>query len=383
MVAILEAQPGEASSTSNSDRSFAVRLMEHLVVPTFVIDRDGRVIIWNKACERLTGVLAIDVLGTREHWRAFYDVERPCLVDLLLRNQEAEAVSLYAAHSDVVGARNGLSAENWCVMPGAARRLYLAIDAGLIFDDSGEIIAVVESLRDITAQKVAEAELQALASSDGLTAIGNRRFFDSRLEDEWRRGRRNGSSMSVLLLDIDFFKQYNDAFGHQRGDDCLRLIAATIVGQLFRAGDVAARYGGEEFAVILPDTDAIGAFEVAERIRTAIEKLGLPNPAPQGFGKVTASIGVTSIEALSSHPIEKLVCFADIALYRAKEAGRNRVAAYDDAPGCRKARVAQHAGSQIPIISSSDCAACRLTAETSSTTRTSSACSSSSAPQPP
>jgi diguanylate cyclase (GGDEF)-like protein/PAS domain S-box-containing protein len=364
MATIAESPTGEAAAASNDDRSFAVRLMEHLVVPTFVIDRDGRVIIWNKACERLTGVPAMDVLGTREHWRAFYDAERPCLVDLLLRNQEAEAVSLYAAHSDVVSTRNGLSAENWCVMPKAAKRLYLAIDAGPIFNDADEIVAVVESLRDITAQKVAEAELQVLASSDGLTAIGNRRFFDRRLDDEWRRALRQGTPMSLLLLDVDFFKQYNDAFGHQHGDDCLRLIAATIVGQLLRAGDVAARYGGEEFAVILPDTDANGAFEVAERIRTAIEKLELPNPAPQGCGKVTASIGVASVEALSSHRVEKLVCFADIALYRAKEAGRNRVDAYEDAPGCRNARVSQRAGSQIPMISSSKCVACRLTAET-------------------
>jgi diguanylate cyclase (GGDEF)-like protein len=147
----------------------------------------------------------------------------------------------------------------------------------------------------------------------------------------------------------------------------LRLVAATIVGQLLRAGDVAARYGGEEFAVILPDIDAIGAFEVANRIRIAIEKLELLNPAPLGCGNVTVSIGVSSVEALSLHPVEKLVCFADIALYRAKEAGRNCTAAYEDTLGCRDARVSHRAGSQIPIISSSECAACRLTAETSST----------------
>jgi diguanylate cyclase (GGDEF)-like protein/PAS domain S-box-containing protein len=365
MAIIADAPTGEAATASSDDRSFAVRLMDHLVVPTFVIDRDGRVIIWNRACERLTGVAARDVLGTREHWRAFYDAERPCLADLLLWNREAEAVSLYAAHTDLAGIRNGLAAENWCVMPKAGKRLYLALDAGRIFDDAGEIVAVVESLRDITAQKIAEAELQALASSDGLTAIGNRRFFDRRLEDEWRRARRNGSPMSLLLLDIDYFKQFNDAFGHQRGDDCLRLVAATIVGQLFRAGDVAARYGGEEFAVILPDADAIGAFEVADRIRTAIENLELPNPAPRGRGKVTASIGVASVEALSPHPLEKLVCFADIALYRAKEAGRNRVAAYEDAPGCRSARFCEHTSAHLPTIASPECVACRLTAATS------------------
>jgi diguanylate cyclase (GGDEF)-like protein/PAS domain S-box-containing protein len=363
-------RPGRIAVGGAKDAtSFAIRLVEHLVVPTFVIGSDGCVLIWNKACERLTGIAASEVAGTREHWRAFYAQERPCLADLVLRRREAEAVSLYAAHSDVVSTSNGLSAENWCVMPKGAKRLYLAIDAGPIYNDAGEIVAVVESLRDITAQKQAEAELQVLASSDGLTAIGNRRFFDQRLSDEWRRALRRDSRMSMLMVDVDFFKQYNDAFGHQRGDECLRLVAATIVSQLFRAGDVAARYGGEEFAVILPDTDAIGAFEVAERIRAAIEALALPHPAPRGIGFVTASIGVACVEASSSQHVEKLVCFADIALYRAKETGRNCVAAYEEASGCRNARVSQHAGSQIPIISSSNCAACRLTAETSSNER--------------
>jgi diguanylate cyclase (GGDEF)-like protein len=353
-------RPNRVAVGDARDRSFAIRLVEHLVVPTFVIGRDGRVLIWNKACERLTGVAASEVVGTREHWRAFYAQERPCLADLLLRHHEADAVSLYVAHSDVVCASNGLSAENWCVMPKGAKRLYLAIDAGPIFNDSGEVVAVVESLRDITAQKQAEAELQALASSDGLTNIGNRRFFDQRLNDEWRRASRQGSPMSLLLVDIDFFKQYNDAFGHQSGDECLRLVAATIVRQLFRSGDVAARYGGEEFAVILPDTDAIGAFEVGERIREAIEALALPHPAADGVGFVTGSIGVASVDVSPAHPMEQLVCFADIALYRAKDAGRNQVVAYAELSGCQKARVSRRMGSQIPVISSSNCAACRL-----------------------
>lgn len=349
---------------ASKDCEFAVRLMEHLVVPTFVLDRESRVIIWNKACERLTGVAASEVLGTREHWRAFYDVPRPCLADLLLHHRETEAVSLYAAHSDIVSTRDGVFGENWCVMPKSTKRLYLAIDAGPIFDEKGELIAVVESLRDITAQKLAEAELRGLASKDGLTSIGNRRFFDECLEDEWRRALRQGTPLSLLLLDIDYFKHYNDAFGHQRGDECLRLCAATMARQLMRPGDVAARYGGEEFAAILPDTDREGALEVAERIRAAIKELGLPNPAPLGCGHVSASIGLASVNASPKHRVEKLVCFADIALYRAKESGRNSVVAYDDTLGCRNAAASRSRGSEIPIISSPHCAACRLQSET-------------------
>jgi transcriptional regulator with PAS, ATPase and Fis domain len=197
---------------------FAVRLMEHLVVPTFVLDDQRRVIIWNKACERLTGVPAAEVLGTSDQWRGFYATPRYCLADILALGRAEELPHLYQAHTVHDETNFGLRAEVWCVVPCVGKRLYLAVDAGPIYDEHGKLIAVVETLRDITEQKLAQTALQSLAVKDGLTGIANRRSFDETLEAEWLRAQREGLPLSLLLADIDHFKRYNDAYGHQKGD---------------------------------------------------------------------------------------------------------------------------------------------------------------------
>src|SRR5438309_646158 len=144
---VLLEKPLPSPTASQKDHSFAISLMEHLVVPTFVIDAEGCVLIWNKACERLTGVAASEVVGGRDHWRAFYDIRRPCLADLVLSKRLSEISALYARDGNFGMSDFGVSAENWCVMPRAGHRLYLAIDAGPIYDESGSLIAVVETLR--------------------------------------------------------------------------------------------------------------------------------------------------------------------------------------------------------------------------------------------
>lgn len=191
--------------------SYAVRLMQHLVVPTFVIDPKRRVVIWNRACERLTGVAASEVIGTTKHWQAFYETKRPCLADLValdLPEQLPELYSEYAARG-----HNGLgfSAENWCVMPKLGNQLYLAIDAGPIHDEAGNLIAVVETLRDLTDQKRAEMALKELATKDGLTGLSNRRSFDQMLMSEWSRAQRTQQPLSLLFLDVDHFKLFKTA----------------------------------------------------------------------------------------------------------------------------------------------------------------------------
>jgi len=153
-------------STNEAERGFAVNLMEHLVVPTFVLDTQCRVMIWNHACERLTGIAAADMIGTSNHWRGFYNVQRPCLADLIAQERTNEVDSFYPEHGAVTEPRYGLYAENWCVMPHQGARLYLAIDAGPIYDRDGKLIAVVETLRDMTLQKLAQAALQELANHD-------------------------------------------------------------------------------------------------------------------------------------------------------------------------------------------------------------------------
>ena len=308
----------------DTDRSFAIKLMEHLVVPTFVIDVDSRVLVWNKACERLTGVSAESVLHTSDHWSAFYPEPRPCLADLLAKGDFASIGALYADWNEYGMSDFGVSVQNWCVMPQLGRRLYLAIDAGPIYDDSGSLIAVVETVRDITAQHEQQRILATLAAKDALTGLANRRTFDDTLMAEVRRASRAGSPLSLLMLDVDCFKSFNDTYGHQRGDTCLKAVAEAIQGAVRRAGDTVARYGGEEFSVILPDTDQSGAAITAERIRRAVVDLGLAHGGSTAAAVVTVSLGAATA-VLDSLDAGELVKTADAALYRAKRAGRNRI----------------------------------------------------------
>jgi diguanylate cyclase (GGDEF)-like protein len=187
--------------------------------------------------------------------------------------------SLYPEHT-IPDDGLGFSAENWCVMPRLGNQLYLAIDAGPIHDEDGKLIAVVETLRDMTDQKRAETALKTLAASDGLTGLANRRSFDQTLAMEGHRAQRTKKPLSLLFADVDHFKLYNDLHGHQKGDECLRTVAAVIGENAFRPADLSARYGGEEFAIIMPETDQDGACKVAERLRDVVARLRLTHGAP-------------------------------------------------------------------------------------------------------
>jgi diguanylate cyclase (GGDEF)-like protein/PAS domain S-box-containing protein len=311
-----------------SEHAFAFNLLKHLVVPTFVLDAQCKVIIWNLACERLTGIPAAEVIGTSDHWKAFYEEPRPCLSDLIVQGRAKDGHQLYVQYANIVGANNGLCAENWCVMPKLGARLYLAIDASPIYDQAGNLIAVIETVRDMTAQKEAQHALELLATQDGLTGIANRRRFDELLQLEWGRAMRDTKSLTLLLIDVDHFKKYNDTHGHQAGDVCIQKIAVLMTDCIQRTVDAAARYGGEEFAVILPNASLIGGTVVAERIRAAVERLSLPDSAGKN-NHVTVSIGVATVIPIYPNGFSKLLAAADTALYQAKRKGRNRVEAID------------------------------------------------------
>lgn len=171
-------------------------------------------------------------------------------------------------------------------------------------------------------------ELRRSATVDGLTELANRSAFDQRLVLEWARAARTGSSLSLVLLDVDHFKKYNDRYGHPSGDGCLRAVARAIAGQARRPADLAARVGGEEFALLLPDTDTHGALEAAERIRSAVVLLGIEHDASPTAPNVTVSVGVaTCLPVLAARPEtrERFIEQADKALYAAKAGGRNRI----------------------------------------------------------
>jgi diguanylate cyclase (GGDEF)-like protein len=313
------------SSSANADRAFAHQLMEMLAIPVFVLDAASRVMIWNHACERLTGVAAAEVLGTRDHWRSFFDQQRPTLADLVIEERTGDIPSIHPRPQPgkPAGQPSHLSAEGWFDMPRVGRRRYLAADASPIFDERGRLSAVVETLRDMTDEKTAQTALEQLATRDGLTGLANRRCFDNTLQAEWARAMRQQQPLSLLMVDVDNFKAYNDANGHLGGDECLKRIATAVASEM-RTNDLVARYGGEEFAVILPNQSLKGAACVAERIRTRVEQLQVPNRLALGE-HVTVSVGAATALASPDHSASELVAIADAALYRAKHMGRNRI----------------------------------------------------------
>ena len=169
--------------------------------------------------------------------------------------------------------------------------------------------------------------LKNLATIDSLTGLANRRAFDERFKSEWQRAEREQTDLSVLLLDVDFFKPYNDFYGHQQGDICLKQVAQALSESVRRGGDFVARYGGEEFVILLPKTDVVSALSYAEKIRSYVAALKIPHEHSKVVPYVTLSIGVASIIPGNEEgdSMERLLRNADRALYQAKASGRNRV----------------------------------------------------------
>jgi diguanylate cyclase (GGDEF)-like protein len=167
--------------------------------------------------------------------------------------------------------------------------------------------------------------LRSMSFLDGLTGIANRRQFDEALQREWRACLRTGTSLALVMIDIDHFKQFNDAYGHPVGDTCLRAIAGILHGEINRAHDLIARYGGEEFVCLLPDINLAGARIMAEQLRQAVQSLSIPHEASSTAPMVTISLGLALFIPTGKLTPEQLVAAADAQLYEAKHAGRNRV----------------------------------------------------------
>ncbi|MDR3542967.1 MAG: diguanylate cyclase [Desulfosporosinus sp.] len=181
-------------------------------------------------------------------------------------------------------------------------------------------------LLEVTCQlKAANERLQNLSFIDGLTGIANRRRFDEGLLQECRRSKRENSPLSLIILDIDYFKAFNDTYGHLKGDDCLKKVASTLRQVLKRPGDFTARYGGEEFAVVLPNTDDVGAAMIAEELRVRIEAANIMHINSMIADHVTVSIGVVTRFPGQADTPDDLILAADRALYHSKHEGRNRV----------------------------------------------------------
>ncbi len=169
--------------------------------------------------------------------------------------------------------------------------------------------------------------LEMLASIDGLTEIPNRRYLDENLSREWRRSRRSSTPLSVILMDIDHFKRYNDCYGHRAGDDCLKRVAHALVGECQRGCDFVARYGGEEFAAVLPGMGKQEALAFAHKLRDAVNSLNIPHKASLNAEHVTISLGIATTETGQVYAEQVLLEEADLGLYQAKDSGRDQIVA--------------------------------------------------------
>lgn len=279
----------------------------------WVVRRDKTVVRANGAMLDLLGKKSSEVVGNL------------CtnLLEAPLCNEKSCPLNLSA---------NSLSAQEYDVTRSfsSGEQHFIVTAAPLVTLDGTP--GIVAQFKDITDRKQAEAALAKanvalarMARLDSLTQLPNRRSFDETIDREWRRLAREEQNLSLVLCDIDCFKQYNDTYGHQAGDDCLRQVANALGDCAKRAGDLACRYGGEEFIFLLPNTPLDGAAKFAERVRKAVEALSLPHNASRAASVVTLSLGVASRIPDSGSLPEVLVKAADEALYRAKEAGRNQV----------------------------------------------------------
>jgi len=220
----------------------------------------------------------------------------------------------------------------------------IEVNSGFIHDANGHPVKMVFIVRDISERKQAEEKIQQLiqqlevekqtaqlnAITDSLTELPNRRFFDTALLKEIRRYKRTGNPLSLIMLDVDHFKKYNDRYGHVAGDECLRQIGSVLRQLVGRVTDIVARYGGEEFVAILTNTDHDGAVMLADRIRKTVESLEIPHDESKISDYVTVSLGVVTVKPPLKITPEQIVVLADEAMYNAKKAGRNRISVAPD-----------------------------------------------------
>jgi len=273
---------------------------------------DGRFTYISPSAATTFGWSPAGVIGT-DGLHLIHEPDLPVVADVLSRRQSGELEA--APHQLRVICGDG--SLRWSETTARSAR-----------DERGRELHTILVIRDISDRKRLEEELEALALKDGLTGLGNRRAFDEMLDRSWRQTLRSGSQMALLLLDVDYFKQFNDSYGHQAGDDCLRALAEAIRSFARRPTDLACRYGGEEFALILGDTGAEAALSLAQDIRSAVLALRIPHGIAPGGEHVTVSVGVAMAVARIGGSIrmpESLLQAADHALYKAKAKGRNRI----------------------------------------------------------
>ncbi|MDZ7699976.1 MAG: diguanylate cyclase [Deltaproteobacteria bacterium] len=305
----LERKRTEETLAESEAQFRAIAAMAHDAI--VMTDTRGRIVYWNPAAETIFGYTAAE---------AYHQDTLDLLAPKRLREQYEAGLRDF--RKSVRESAKGQTLELKAVRKDGAEFPVELSMSSVKLKDRWHTIGIV---RDITSRKEMEAKLRRMSYQDGLTGVANRRHFEETLDKEWRRSARDKDPLSIIMVDIDLFKAYNDAYGHQKGDECLKQVAQCIQSGLKRPGDLAARYGGEEFVVVLPDTDMKGAMAVAEKIKNGMEALRIPHRASTVSEHVTVSQGVATGIAEPSITPESLVEAADQALYQAKKGGRNRV----------------------------------------------------------
>jgi diguanylate cyclase (GGDEF)-like protein len=295
-------------------------------VGAIVLDGERRIVVWNSWLERHSNLPWDQVLG-REFFAIFPEL-RGQRVDTAIQQ------ALYNNFPSLLSQTLNKAPFPLYPQPGApeSERLQQAVEVTPLAVGGTPrhcLIQITDVSLAVAREKLLREQAMVLRSqtfSDGLTGIANRRHFDVAIEKEQRRAKRGGQPLSLLMIDIDHFKAYNDHYGHQKGDQCLIQVAAALASMLKRPCDLMARYGGEEFAMILPDTDVEQAMLVGEQLRKRALELALPHERNLGeLRQVTVSIGITTQAPDLPVEIDTLINAADRALYRAKRNGRNRI----------------------------------------------------------
>jgi diguanylate cyclase (GGDEF)-like protein/PAS domain S-box-containing protein len=286
----------------------------------WAVDRNFRVIRINRKLMDLLGIPAKEIVGSK-----CYD-----LLNGVCREQGQCPMERITEGERMVEQERTLTFRSGSTIP-------FMVTSTPLSNLEQSTIGVVETFTDITERKSAERrlqqanrELERLATEDGLTKLFNRRHFDQYLDVEWRRQARAQDQISLIMCDVDYFKKYNDHYGHQAGDACLRSLANCIRKRVRRPGDLIARYGGEEFAIIMPETDIKGTWHIAEMIRQELLNMRIPHNHSSVAPCVTISCGIASMFPSNSTKPQMLIQRADQALYRAKQKGRNCVVSYHE-----------------------------------------------------
>lgn len=310
-----------------------VAVMDAINIGLIVLDQDERVVCWNPWVENTSGISFAAAQGKRLA-EIFPELEGK-------RTQGAVRNALRNGYASILSqSLNKAPFPLFALDPATNQpaRLQQAIHVLPLVVESMPTHCMIQ-IFDVTAavgrEKILREqaqEMRAFSNIDGLTGVANRRRYDECVEDEFHRARRGGTPLSLIMIDIDYFKAYNDCYGHQAGDACLVRIAETLNSALHRSGDLLARYGGEEFVVVLPGVDRQGAYLIAENMRSKVAALNISHQNNPDSGQVTISLGVVSLVPLQADKLDELQLAADKALYQAKRAGRNQVVVYGEQP---------------------------------------------------